>query len=148
MAKVQYGFAKGKSTVEPIMTLVNVLEDARAKVKPLWICLVDLKKAYDSVEHWLIREALEFYQVDKDLIEAIMACYVGEKAFLKLPFGNTGLFNITRGVRQGDVLSPLLFNIVMNPFYTHLSNNVEQGYKVTPRVKVNTLAFVDDICSG
>ena len=109
MAKIQYGYAKGKSTIEPIMTVINVLEDARYKAKSVWISLIDLKKAYDSVEHWLIKQALEFYQVDKELIEAVMSCYVGEKAFLKLPFGNTKLFDITRGVRQGDVLSPLLF---------------------------------------
>src|ERR1700678_4128484 len=84
MAKVQYGFAKGKSTLEPIMTVINVLEDARARSKPVWICLIDLKKAYDSVELWLIKQALEFYQVDNELKEAIMSCYVEEKAFLKL----------------------------------------------------------------
>jgi hypothetical protein len=143
----QYGFAKGKSTVEPVITLINVLEDAIKKgpvPKPVYVAFVDLKKAYDSIEHWLIIDSLKFYRVDPELGQAIMSCYQGCKAFLKTPIGNTECFPILRGVRQGDVLSPLLFNIAMNPIYEHIRNKFT-GYQFNDLVKVNILAFVDDI---
>ena len=38
----------------------------RYKAKPVWICLIDLNKAYDSVEHWLIKHALEFTKWTKN----------------------------------------------------------------------------------
>jgi len=142
----QYGFAKGKSTVEPVMTLINFLEDARKGPvpKPVYVAFVDLKKAYDSIEHWLILESLKFYGVDQELVQAIMSCYKDCKAFLKTPIGNTECFPIYRGVRQGDVLSPLLFNVAMNPIYEHIRNKFK-GYQFNGSVKVNVLAFFDDI---
>jgi hypothetical protein len=62
--------------VEPVMTLINVLEDARKGPvpKPVYVAFVDLKKAYDSIEHWLILESLKFYGVDQELVQAIMSC--------------------------------------------------------------------------
>jgi len=79
------------------------------------VAFVDLKKAYDSIEHWLIIDSLKFYGVDPELSQAVMSCYQGYKAFLKTPIRDTECFPILRGVRQGNVLSPLFFNIAMNP---------------------------------
>jgi len=70
LSPAQYGFAKGKSTSEPIITLINVLEDTKKdKVpKPVFIAFVDLKKASDSIEHWLIKDSLMYYGVDIEII--------------------------------------------------------------------------------
>jgi len=82
--------------------------------------------------------------VDPELSQAIMSCYKGCKAYLKTLIGNTDVFPILRGVRQGDVLSPLLFNIAMNPIYNHIRKKFT-GYQFNDSINVNILAFVDDI---
>ena len=52
------GAVPSKTTHTKIQTLVNQIEDANNNNKPLHLCYIDVKKAYDSVEHWNIKKIL------------------------------------------------------------------------------------------
>ena len=74
---------------------------------PIWIMTIDLRKAFDRVDHTALFRALRS-QMDSGHVALLELLY-------KTQYGNVGehRFPITRGVRQGDVLSPVLFNAVL-----------------------------------
>jgi hypothetical protein len=146
LSEGQAGFRKGMSTACHINTLINILEDCRQFDREIHLCYVDIKKAYDSVEHWAIEEALQYYGVPKDFVEVIMSLYKNITAEIVTSFGVTKEFEVTRGVRQGDVISPLLFNVVINPFLEYLNEQFE-GYTFTKNrnMCISRLVYADDL---
>ena len=73
---------------------------------PLWLASLDLKKAFDRIEWSALFHALQVQNVPQEYCTLLAALYDGQVGSL----GQNGQFDITRGVKQGDVLSPMLFN--------------------------------------
>lgn len=79
---------------------------------------VDLRKAYDSVEHWAIRRSLQFFGFDEKSTKLITNMNKGGKLDTQTPFGVSRTFDVKVGVRQGDPLSPILFILFINTLQT------------------------------
>jgi hypothetical protein len=109
----QYGARPGKSTAHAITHLISILEDAKQFKKKAYICSLDVAKAFDSVEYEAIFNALKYYQVPEVYVSAIKQIYKDNLCFIASPEGDSASFQPTRGVRQGDTLSPLLFALVI-----------------------------------
>ena len=77
---------------------------------PVWAASLDMSKAFDRVEHDTIFEALRYFDVDESLIVLIKLLYVNQSGTMD----GIHHFDILGGVRQGDVLSVLLFNVVLD----------------------------------
>ena len=78
----------------------------------LEICFIDLAKAYDSVDRVLLWEILARFGVPPRMIKVIRMSHDGMRARVQLDDGDfSAWFNVCQGLRQGCVLSPLLFNI-------------------------------------
>ena len=75
--------------------------------------LLDIEKAYDSVPRNVVWESMERQEVDKGLMDRVKSMYRVCKSCVKTQFGMSGWFQITQGLRQGSVLSPLRFIIVI-----------------------------------
>ena len=75
---------------------------------PVWIISIDLKKAFDRIEHHALFRALREQEMDPEIIALLERLYSDQHGAV----GNYR-FRISRGVRQGDVLSPILFNAVL-----------------------------------
>ena len=73
---------------------------------PLWFASLDLKKAFDKIEWPQLFHALSVHHVGLEYQHLLAALYSDQTGM----FGKSASFPILRGVRQGDVLSPLLFN--------------------------------------
>lgn len=140
----QLGFKKGVSTHNHLITLINTIEDSKQFHKPLYIASIDLVKAYDSVQHWAIKQALNRCNIDPNLTELIMNLHIGAQACITTNDGHGEYFPINRGVRQGDVLAPLLFNLVINPAINEITK--KPGYLLEKcHAKVACLAYADDL---
>ena len=74
---------------------------------PMWVVSIDLKKAFDRVDHTALFHALR-QQMDPEYVDLLEKLY-------ETQYGNVGShrFPISRGVRHNDVLSPILFNAVL-----------------------------------
>ena len=73
---------------------------------------MDFSKAFDSVNWDYIRAILAAYQVPELLIRAIMSLYEGAQARVKVNGELSMLFDLLRGILQGDTIAPYLFIIV------------------------------------
>ena len=76
---------------------------------PLWFASLDLRKAFDRVEWTQLFGALSSQGLANEYLTLLKVLYSGQIGVL----GDARTFNIQRGVRQGDVLSPLLFNAAL-----------------------------------
>ena len=109
----QFGFQKGKSTIDAIFIVRQVQEKYAAKKRKLFHVFVDLEKAFDRVPREIITWALRRQKVPERLIDMVMALYVNSKSRVKTKAGISEAFEIKVGVHQGSALSPLLFVLVM-----------------------------------
>ena len=92
-----------------MMFVIRRLQElARKKRTPLYVCFIDLTKAYDSVDRTLLWTALTRFRVPQRMISVIRQFHDGMRACVRLDDGVcSGWF----AVEQGCVLAPLLFNI-------------------------------------
>ncbi|KRY44607.1 Retrovirus-related Pol polyprotein from type-1 retrotransposable element [Trichinella britovi] len=123
--------------------LMTVIREAHNCGKELIIVSIDLAKAFDTVNHTSITRALCMHRLDDESRTLITQMVTGSSTIIK---GDKGALSnkieINQGVRQGDPISPLLFNAVMDEMVERLEQTGE-GFKLKG-VEVTTLAFADD----
>ncbi|GCB70372.1 hypothetical protein scyTo_0010770 [Scyliorhinus torazame] len=132
---------------ENIAILDNIIKGAKKNRKDLAVVFVDLAKAFDSVGHKLIAKALQRMQLPTNFISLITDLYSGNTPRIEGNKNKTGEIRIERGVKQGDPLSPILFNITLDLLICTLE--AANAGVVMPldenRVNCSALAFADDI---
>ena len=99
------------------------------------------QKAFDRVYHQKIMEFLNYTEIDKKDLRIIQNLYWEQKAVVRLQNGNSEAFNIERGVRQGCVLSPKLFNLYTEPIFRVLEEL--PGLSVGGE-NINNFRYADD----
>lgn len=138
----QSGFRPGKGTREGIFNLRILLERCIAINKPIYICFIDYQKAFDRVLHGKLMEVLMKCDIDSKDRRIIQKLYWEQTASIKINEDEEGeKFNIRRGVRQGCVLSPALFNIYTEFIYKELTEL--PGIKVGGNI-ISNLRYADD----
>ncbi|XP_073986750.1 uncharacterized protein [Rhodnius prolixus] len=138
----QAGFRSGFSTIDHLQAINQILEKAREYRITIYMALIDFQKAFDSVRHSYIYEALYKQGVHCKYIRILR--YVYSHAKIQVRMDRTGSeFEMGRGVRQGDPLSPNIFNAVLEQVFREL-NWENLGIKINGR-KLNNLRFADDV---
>ena len=108
----QCGFRKGRGCADQLFSLRMLMERAREFHKPLFLCFVDLKKAYDSVNRDALWSVLqERYHLPPKLVHIVKALHQETQGAVRAYGRVSEEFLIRNGVRQGDVLAPTLFNL-------------------------------------
>eukprot|EP00903_Cladosiphon_okamuranus_P015101 g13968.t1 len=108
----QCGFRPGRSTVCMLFVVRRLQELARRKRTPLYLCFIDLQKAYDSVDRELLWKVLARAGIPEKMINVIRQFHTGMRARVRMDDGDLSeWFQVTQGLRQGCSMSPLLFNI-------------------------------------
>ena len=144
ISKLQFGFLPNKSIEGALYTLKLVHNDANVNNKPLYMLHLDFFKAYDSVEVNVLINILNKYGFDKEYTDMLLGIYDKSYGYVKM---NNKIFNkeiiINKGVRQGDVLSPMLYLFFINPLLEELES-LGLGYKIN-NVIIPCVAYCDDI---
>ena len=108
----QCGSRPERSTVDMLFVVRRLQELARRRRIPLYMCFVDLQKAYDSVDRELLWKALARAGVPEEMIAVIRQFHDGMQVWVRMDDGElSDRFEVTQGLRQRCVLSPLLFDI-------------------------------------
>ena len=108
---VQAGFRKSRGTGDRIANIRLIMEKAREFQKNIYFCFIDYAKAFDCVDHNKLWKILKEMGMPDHLICLLRNLYAGQEATVRTGHGTTDWFQIGKGVLQGCILSPCLFNL-------------------------------------
>ena len=107
---VQAGFREGRGTRDQIANIHWVIEKTRFQ-ENIYFCFIDYAKAFDCVDHNKLWKILKEMGIPDFLICLLRNLYAGQEATVRTGHGITDWFQIEKGVHQGCILSPCLFNL-------------------------------------
>ena len=108
---VQAGFGKDRGTRDQIAKIHWIIEKAREFQKNLYFCFISYVKVFDRVDHNKLWKILKEMGIPNHLTCLLRNLYAGQEATVRTGHGTTDWFQIGKGVRQGCILSPCLFNL-------------------------------------
>ena len=133
--------------VEHHLKLAAILAEAKKKHKSLAVCWLDLANAYGSVHHSLIQFTLKHYHAPPQFCQVLEALYSELSAQVITTDWATPLIPLQIGVYQGDPLSVVIFNTVMNTLVDTLQTRLDLGYTISGSThQINLLQYADDTC--
>ena len=111
LADVQAGFRKGRRTRDQIANIRWIIENAREFQKNIYFCFIDFAKAFDCVDQNKLWKILKEMGISDHLTCLLRNLYSRQEATVRTGHGTTEWFQIGKGVHQGCILSPCLFNL-------------------------------------
>ena len=111
LPEVQAGFRKHRGTRDQIANICWIMEKAREFQKNNYFCFIDYAKAFDYVDHNKLWKILREMGIPDHLTCLLRNLYAGQEATVRTGLGTTDWFQIGKGVHQGCILSPCLFNL-------------------------------------
>ena len=120
------------------------MEKAREFQKNIYFCFIDYAKAFDFVDHnklWIIFQEMG---TPDHLTCLLRNLYAGQEATVRSGYGKTDWFQIGKGVHQGFILSPCLFNLYAEYIMKNAGlEEAQAGIKIARR-NINNLRYADD----
>uniref|UniRef100_A0A8C6K8L9 Reverse transcriptase domain-containing protein n=1 Tax=Nothobranchius furzeri TaxID=105023 RepID=A0A8C6K8L9_NOTFU len=138
----QCGFRPGRGTLDQLYTLRGILEGAWEFAQPVYMCFVDLEKAFDRVPRGALWGVLREYGVPGPLIRAVRSLYDRCQSLVRIAGSKSGSFPVRVGLRQGCPLSQILFITFMDRI-SRCSQGVE-GI-CFGGLRIRSLLFADDV---
>ena len=108
---VQVGFRKGRGTRDQIASISWIIKKARELQENIYFCFMDYAKTFDCVDHNKLWKILNEIGVPDHLPYLLRNLYAGQETTVRTRHRITDWFQIGKGVRQGCILSPCLFNL-------------------------------------
>ena len=144
----QGSFRHGRGCVDQIFSLRQISEKMCEKERPLYLCFIDLEKAYDRVDRKGVWEVLKMYGIGGRTLGAVKSFYEGSKACVRVDNKESEMFEVNVGLRQGCVMSPWLFNMYMDGVVKEVDARVMgRGVDLEwegQKWKINKLLYADD----
>ena len=142
---IQAGFRKGTGTRDQIPNIRWIIEKAREFQKNIYFCFIDYAKAFDCVDHNKLWKILKEMGIPNHLICLLRNLYAGQEETVRTGHGTTDWFQIGKGVCQGYILSPCLFNLYAEDIMRNTGlEEAQTGIKIARR-NINNLRYADDI---
>ena len=141
---VQAGFRKGRGTRDQTANICWIIEKAREFQKNICFCFIDYAKAFDCVDHNKLWKILKEMGIPDHLTFLLRNLYEGQEATVWTEHGTTDWFQIGKGVRQGCILSPFLFNLHAEYIMRNAGlDEAQAGIKIAWR-DINNLRYADN----
>ena len=145
---IQKGFTPGMSgTFEHAAHLAHLIHQEKRNQRSLVVTLLDLRNAFGEVHHNLIPVVLAHHHIPNNIIKGIMSIYDDFASPIATDSFATLFFHIKKGVLQGDCLSPLVFNLIINTIVQFVPQQQfsQLGYSLTNLLRPTYwFQFADD----
>ena len=139
---VQAGFRKGRRTRDQIANICRIIKKSREFQKND-LCFTDYAKAFDCVGHNKLWEILKEMGIPDHLTCLLRNLYAGQEARVRARHGPTDWFQVGKGVCQGRILSPCLFNLYAEYIMRNAGlEGAQAGIKIARR-NINNLRYAD-----
>ena len=139
----QIAFQKKSRPADHLFVLKNIFQNYTSKGKKLFTCFVDFRKAYDSVWRTGMYYKLIKSGININTVKLIKDMYDKTSQTLKMNNKITEAFSTHKGVRQGCVLSPILFNVFINDLPEIF--DADCSPVMLGDTRISCLMFADDI---
>ncbi|XP_024875876.1 uncharacterized protein LOC112457185, partial [Temnothorax curvispinosus] len=143
----QAGFRKGRSTVDNIFVLNHLIQKIKGKggkVEKVYALFADLKAAFDNVDKEILWRILQGKGIKEQLIRRLEKIYDETEVVVRTSHGYTEEFQTSKGVRQGCVMSLLLFNLYVADLAEVMKKRGIGGIEVD-KIRVWNSEYADDI---
>ena len=138
---VQAGFRKGRGTRDQIANICWIIEKAREFQENIYFCFIDYTKVFVWITSWKI---LQEMGIPEHLTCLLRNLYAGQEATVRTRHGTMDWFQIGKGVCQGCILSPCLFNLYAEYIMQNARlDEAQAGIKITGR-NINNLRYADN----
>ena len=145
LSDVQAGFRKGRGTRDQIANIRWIIKKAREFQKNIYFCFIDYAKAFECVDHHKLWKILKEMGIPNHLTCLLRNLYAGQEATVTTGHGTTDWFQIGKGVCQGCILLPCLFNLYAEYIMRNAGlDEAQAGIKTAGR-NINNLRYIDDI---
>ena len=141
---VQAGFRKGRGTRDQIANIHWIIEKVREFQKNIYFCFIDYAKAFDCGGHNKLWKILKEMGIPDHLTCLQRNLYAGQKGTVRTGHGPTDWFQIGKGVDQGCILPPCLFNLHAENLMRNAELDEAQGGIKIARRNINNLRYADD----
>ncbi|GJW51553.1 RNA-directed DNA polymerase, eukaryota, reverse transcriptase zinc-binding domain protein, partial [Tanacetum coccineum] len=147
----QSAFIPGRQIQDNILITQELLRGYNRKNGPKRCALkIDLQKAYDTVNWSFLRSILHLFGFHSVMVEWIMICITTASFSINVNGSPYGYFKGTKGLRQGDPISPYLFTLVMDVLNLLMRKNTQEnsGFRFhygCKELKITHLCFADDL---
>ena len=139
---VQAGFRRDRGARDQIANIHWIFE--KEFQKNIYFCFTAYTKAFDCVYHNKLRKILQEMGIPDHLTCLLRNLYAGQEATVLSEHGTTDWFQIRKGVCQGCILSPCLFNLYAKYIIQNAGlDKAQAGIKIAGR-NINNLRYADD----
>ena len=141
----QSGFVKGRNISDGIRAILDILDETDKSNKGGLLLTIDFEKAFDSISWDYLFKTLKAFNFGNVIVKLIKLCYTDISSCVMNYKSTTGYFNLHRGVRQGDPLSPYLFILALELMSIKVRNDITiRGLKYD-QYEIKILVYADDI---
>ena len=140
LGEYQSGFRPSRSTVDQIHVVRQILEKCYEYGIELHNIFIDFRQVFDKVNRQKLYESLKVLKIPMKLIKLVKTTLENSRAVVEVCQGRTEVFNINTGLRQGDALSTILFNLVLEAAVS----KIDLRGTISTRTK-QLCAYADDV---
>ena len=141
---VQAGLRKGRGNRDQIANICWIIEKARKFQKNTYFCFIDYVKTFDCVDHNKLWKILKEKGIPDHLTRLLRNLYAGQEARVRNGHGTTDWFQFGKGVCQGYISSPCLFNLYAEYIMQNTRlDEAQAGIKIARR-NINNLRYADE----
>ena len=138
----QAGFRRGRGCIDQMFALRNIIEQSTEWQRQIYINFVDFEKAFDSIHRESLWRILRMYDIPQDIVLIIKSFYSN----FSCSVGNNGIkLEVKSGVRQGCVMSSLLFIIAIDWVMKRTTEDHSRGIRWSIFSTLEDLDFADDL---